>query len=604
MGKNLFRDVGVLEYNGYRFNNTTRTTGVRVRPVLDAAGRGVTHNEWALSFRTHLANLAKTDAEFITLCERLSAPGMPLRFEGRGVGNPRVNIAGAQDVKWGPTPGPVEAEVTGEGTALDVSWSVQFHMPPCPNGRHQFDLMELVFSVTHDVDPAGFVDRTVRGHLAVPLTRPGPSLKLLDSADEYRRSIVPARVRGFRRVFGPWVLSDDRRRLDWEYRDVEIRGEQYPPGVVDATVSDDLSASQAGLRHWTGQINAEYTLRKGLTGLEAARLFLRVVRLRLAGIRDRVKKLPAKDEQGAEPIPIAFRMSNPDRHGPPRAAFSLSYTLAGVSLKSMIQAGGLWAPVPESSWTWDAWVESHRLFGLAPYGYVNLRFQPGDDRIVSLCGPQQNVLFTEPAPLPPPVPPPPQLTTSQMANMHAYLTAELQATFPTPSPAKSWLKYTNEIWVETDNGVVPVRALPEKPLTKSTDLLGGTKDALGQAIDALKLVTMPADVASGFSVPTAGTLQTLRRVEPTVFVYLRGSAVRVGHPVEPPRLLTVGGVEAVPANRLDRGEGFGKRVSTGTTAPVHMARWNLRYWLPAMPAVIPTPPVPIEGAPSSGGLTL
>lgn len=94
-----------------------------------------------------------------------------------------------------------------------------------------------------------------------------------------------------------------------------------------------------------------------------------------------------------------------------------------------------------------------------------------------------------------------------------------------------------------------------------------------------------------------------RRVAAAVFIYLRGSAKRAGTAIPPPRLITVNGVEAIPANRLDRNEGFehGAQFNAGQT-PIFYANWNLRYMLPTLPpGQLPLPPNPFAGDNDGGG---
>lgn len=602
--RTLWRDVAVLEYNGYRFPNTVRTQSLRVTPQYDTARRSVVYNLWSLGVRWYVAGLVTTDPEFNDLVQRLTHPAAPLRYEGRGLGNPRVNIANAKDVRWGPTPGPLTPHVLGDGRGLRLEWSVEWSMPNCLNGRHEFDLMELVTTVSHAPDDAGYVDRIITGHVAVPLTRPAANQKLKDSADEYRRSITPPRMKGYHRKFGPWVLSEDRTRLDFEIRDEELRGEQLPVNVVDAEFTESVSSSQMGLRQWQGSMSGRYRLRKGATGLDGARAFFGTFRSRLEEIKREVQRQNGGSSQ--QIIPTGFSASNPNRHGPPSADFTLSYIFT-LEFKYLMSAMGLWTPVTGSP-TWEAWVQSLQFTAFDPYTYTNLKFQPGDDRIVSLCGPQQSVLSS--GGTSPPPPPPPSQGTQQTNTLstNAYLLDQLDKAFPTPPAPQSWVSYECSVWVESDDGVIPARILPAKKLDKKSDFIGSQKDAVGRAIDALKLVTM-SDAASLSTLAAAAQLEnlqaaadaaTFRRTEPELFVFLRGSAVRAGYEIEPPRLIEMGGVECVPAKRLDMGEGFAKGVRANGNAPLHFAAWNLRYYLPRMPAFIKAPPVPTAGFKAEG----
>lgn len=593
MGKNLFNDIGKLEYNSYRFNNTTRTQSFRCRPVIDSSGRMVKYNEWSLTVRTYIASLTTTDAEFIQLTELLSAPGGAFRYEGRGLGNPRVNIAGAKDVAWGPKTEIIEAVPVGAGNAIRLTWTIRFNMPACPDGKHDFALMEVAFTVSHNKDKAGFVDRVIAGHLQIPLTHPGPGQLLNDSADAYRRSVIPPKIKGYQREYGPWVLSEDRTRLDFEIRDVENRGEQLPPGVIEAELSESVGSTRVGLRHWQGSMNGTYTLAKGNDGMTAARAFMGYARTRLKDLQDGIKKLPGGDSRG-EVIPVSFRATNPNRYGPPIASFELGYTFT-LTLKNLLATANLWKPFGKD--TWESWTASLTT-QQDPYGVVNLKFQPGDDIRVNLCGPSTNTLSTgylNPSFNPIPI-------SGFQGNTLQFIEQALTESFPKPDPQYSWLKYENSIWVETDDDCFPAKPLPASLVTSASDILGSVKDLVGPAIDAMKLFTMPgsplsqgAQAIGGGVIDNQQDKDTLRRTEPIIYVYLRGSAVRAGYEIEPPRLIEVGGVKCIPAKRIDHGEGFAKGISYNGGQPLHTAQWNLRYWLPKQPAFVKVPPVPLEG---------
>lgn len=592
--KTLWQEVQELSYNGYRFPNTTRTDGLRITPVYDSAGRAVNYNEWSLSVTWYVAGLLTTDPEFNDLYERLTHPARPLRYFGRGFGNPQVNIASYKDVKWGPKPGPVVGHVVGAGRALRLSWSVSFALPNCANGKHELAPLEVNYSVSHSKDKFGFVDRVMTGHIAVAMTRPLNGGNLQDSADHYRRNVVPPKIKGFHRSFGPWVLSEDRTRLDFEVRDEELRGEQLPLNVVEASFSDGVSSTQMGLRHWQGSMSGSYRMRKGASGIDAAKAFFGSIKARLEDVKKQLQQTPG--ESTAEVIPTGFSASNPDRYGPPAADFSLTYTFT-LSFKNLMRVAGLWRPIYGSP-TWEAWVQSLTPHCTDPYAYSNVRFDPSTDRIASLCGPTQSVLTTTDVPVPDFPPNLPQQYTNELVGS-ATLYDQLEKTFKKPSPQHSWIHYECSIWVETDDGCIPVRTLPAAKLTGTKDILGAQADCLGAAIDAMIRPSLPGSPSKFEGNPVAQAVQTvaktLRRTDPEMYIFLRGSAIRAGFEIEPPRLIDVGGVKPIPAKRLDAGEGYAKGVKANGYAPLHFAQWNLRYYLPETPSIIRAPQVPNEG---------
>ena len=217
-------------------------------------------------------------------------------------------------------------------------------------------------------------------------------------------------------------------------------------------------------------------------------------------------------------------------------------------------------------------------------------FLPNDDKIIDLCRPGiPGVPYS--------VPPPARAIVAEL----------VAGLFPPPSAQNSWLHWESELYIETDSGAAPLRTLPAKPLMGAVDLFGAVPDMIapGAPINALD-PSLGTGAVGVFNPPgpggvldprqpPAGLLSAERRVRPLVILYLRGRAARAGFPVPAPRLTRIGKVEPIPANRLDRGEGFWQKQGfNAATTVVYHARWNLRYALPELPAgPIPVPPNPL-----------
>jgi len=179
----------------------------------------------------------------------------------------------------------------------------------------------------------------------------------------------------------------------------------------------------------------------------------------------------------------------------------------------------------------------------------------------------------------------------------------LQAAFPKPNGATSWLHYENNIYLESDDGTIPLTTLPTSSVTSDSDLYGSVPSFAGGVDDAFD--TSPNMPSAPGADPTqqyqnlldntpAGTL---RRTSPTCFLTMKGCALRVGYAIDPPRLLLVNGVKCIPANRVDRGEGFARGVSANCLYPIYWCSWKLRYYLPSIPqGPLPSPPNPLLGA--------
>lgn len=616
MPRGLTSTFGRCSYNGYDFNNTTKTLGVSITPVYDSAGRTVVYNVWRIDLQTYIDAPDDTSPEVLAAVKLLSKPAGVLYYAGRGLGDPRINTDYVRDVKWGPKPGPIRTEPGGNGRWVKLLWSVEVAVPNCDDAKYQFSQLEFCYTASHQIDEAGFSTRTFAGHLSIPITRASQGDRLSpDSADLYRAFIPPPPEPGFRRRFGPWVLSEDRTRLDWTVIDEEM-GVPPPPKVIEVTADDSAQSTQAGLRQWTRTITASYRMKRGATGADAAVEFMNLIRYRLAYTRDLMANLPADEGNVASMVPVGFSVSESIYDRNPVTRFSLTLTYV-VSLKYLMGVSGFWRPVTGADW--NEWANDVFETSFHPYAGRGLYFAPGDE-ILDLCGP--TLINTGNAPPPRPLPNqnlPGELQGGQLVGqaMQSVLQAVPQV-FPAPTPQASWMGYENNLYLETESGLIPTRPLPKKPLTNADDFLGKNSDFAGYAWDAnAPSLTLPVNVP-GVVVPSVNppgvsggildsnvsstdSAKSLRRVGPSVFIHMIGYGVRYGYAVDPPRLAgfgppgQTGSVELVPACRLDSGEGVERSVNAAGVYPIHTTKWHLRYHLPAFPSsgVLPVPVNPL-----------
>ena len=247
----------------------------------------------------------------------------------------------------------------------------------------------------------------------------------------------------------------------------------------------------------------------------------------------------------------------------------------------MLLGSGLWRPAPDGK-DWKKWAGS--VQGVTgPRGYAYMRFDADSgDSILDLCmsKPPETPIDVElggPATGFPPAAP----TT-------------ITDCFPAPTPATGWLAFTNRLVLESDDGTLPVATLPTEPIDAAFSLLGNGIGGGGVApqqrapsaftgtvanfmgIDALKGGMPNATGGGGFtpwasgnsrpSIDVGGTIQTedftnetsttINKRKPTAVLWMIGSALRAGFNIPCPELTEVNGTKPVPANRLDRGEGF------------------------------------------------
>lgn len=138
------------------------------------------------------------------------------------------------------------------------------------------------------------------------------------------------------------------------------------------------------------------------------------------------------------------------------------------------------------------------------------------------------------------------------------------------NPETSWLDY--RCWLENmlDPGMVLHKPLPQKASTPD-DLGSVAMDDGG--IDKAR---------GGVSLTGTGVLDVIQRMATSTYAFaLKGWGLRVGFEIPIPRLVSVGGVDAVPGIQ----RAYNMIVGNFAGVPVFYAQWNLEYMISSSPGV-------------------
>jgi hypothetical protein len=551
---------------------------MRIVPELDESGRHVVANDWSITLRTYISATSTTAPEVNAAVERLSHNGKVFVYTGRGVGPISINTGQVKDLKYGPHVGPIELNMIGSDRAVELTWTVRTKLPNCAAARFEFAISDFEFTVTHQIDDAGFTTRTLTGSLTVP-ARETANGSNADSADRYRRAIRPAKLPGFKRTWGDFVLSADRSRLDWSVIDREAGGEPYPIGVVEPSLSTNTTSTGAGLQQWQTTFAGQYRMASGFTGWTAARAFFTAVITRIKQAQTGLAKVGAGDSNF---IPETYSQGEPNRYDRPVFTFNLTVR-STHSLTALLRGFGAYEPLKAN--TWQQWMSSVDDTSFDPYGALKLVFGIGDDTYAGLCKTTQN---------------PQQVMGSltqrfgRAAGPYPDIPSASQI-FSGPSPANSWLHYEQEIWVELDSGVVPLRTLPGLPISAAEDVLSSRVPDVGgsQMWDVFRSQVMPPSIEQpGAFLRNISVGGFIRRVPTACRIHLTGFAMRAGFDCPVPRLIDVNGIPAIPDMTWNQGYGFRKGVSYKSAVPIHYTKWNTRYYLTDVPEG-PLPPIPM-----------
>ena len=576
----LLGSVGTLVYNGIDLNPAeTLTTGFNLKPVMDAAKRTVVYVETLLSihsviYATNADNVAAAvDAYKIALM----TPAAPLIYTAKGGGTLQANVPGEpqRDVCYGPLPQYFRLSNIHQN-AIHFDWAVLVCLPgTCSQPFYSGLPMEVNFALNFTIDQSGWSKRTYRGHLIIPTTRATPgATAILDNADAYRPQIVPAPLVGFRRTTDDFGLNEAKTRLDFTVIDEEMADNIPPPGVILVTASDDRTTVQPGnFNQYSGTLTAEYELQKGSLSSDAFMSFLNIWNDRKFALSQYIMSV---NNDGKPPciLPIGFSCSEPDIYGKPRCRFTLKYSTS-MNVRRFLTAG-LWRPVPDSNW--QQWSASVAVFNADGRGLAGLQFQNNQDAIIDLCAGTSTLAPMTAITLP---------NTSPSNN---------DLTGTVPAPENSWMHYRNAVYLETRDSTIVQKPLSMSQLNVILQPDGagdfsGSGNTQGDWEEEQEF-----DSEGGYepalAPPTTQTPPTIiqQRSASTYYVVMIGEAVRANFQISPPDLVSVGGVQAIPANK--KGYGFIQGQIGGTNVPIFAGSWKLRYLIAGPPPTVGVPPNP------------
>lgn len=588
--------TGTTSYGTFVFPVNTETVGYSIRPIYDQAGRTVVYNVLSITLAAKiylgesitiggatydLTNAASIETVMALIRSELTKPALPLVYTDMGMGALSVNVPGGtmKDVAWGPKPQILALQHLAGANAISLQWSCEVATVLCGDAVFENQPLEFNYSVTYNLDRSGYTTRSVDGFVRIPLTRRfGADRRLTTSADDWRAKITPALLSGFRRVYGPFVLSPDRTRLDFSIRDEEMGPGALPEGVVDADISHTMvNASQPlGFSRWLMTFDASIEMSRDWPPESAWDAFYELLRKRLDYTKNQLTgfaavRTPAARENVPRKcfiLPMQLRCTERGITGKPSTQFTFVYSVIS-SFETILKNSALWQPLDTS---WDRWSASLAGTAFHSRGSARLKYNPADDAIVDLCLSQGvKTIKGEKQPE----------TPEEMIIR--------QAAGPCPEPIDSWVMYQNEIHVEDAQNTsvhvpLPVTRLQLDPITS------GFFDP--QPIGY--------NVATFKEQPEA-KVQT--RAGANYYVWMTGYALRVCYPIVPPELRKVQNIDVTPANRSDRDEGFKTWIAGYVGHTLYGASWRLRYILPSprFGGLIATPVPLFPGGASMSG---
>jgi len=620
----------VLSYNGYTFGAYVKTSVTR-EPVMSGDDRVVKY--WKVTIHVsgwltqedadnfveyEVSEIGDTlDAFMVDLRRTLAPNGKRLRYVSKGYGidmDVNSDESTHRDVANGPRPGrltwrPLGGAPDGCHGAF-FEWEISTCIVECESFSANPGpdvLLECSFTVKYDVDEAGLVVITHSAVMQIPssLRSDGRLIRNIEDA-------ITGRVRkppdGFIRRHSR-QLSADRATCRLTIVDKQL--EVPPPNdCVEIEMRQRIRQLTAGSPVWNATISGRVRLSPTASKYLAQSRFFNIACQRITYARRKAVSTqggPLRTRRGVAigTVEIEEDLFKNEAH------FVVNYRILGAYLYEVARVSGLWQPLfgannPPQRFPWTA--QSHReSLGESAQkfrGYVGAQFSNDNEVILHVCpdagpaiptevvannGPQADEygLIIEIYPLPP--------TESDMEQLDAQgnflnnggaLNDTGDDLFP---PETSWLQ-----WTCTAERIVEHNRARHKPLSGTVTPRTPIVDPMGTAEDVAEDKTAPenswdADVPDIFQ----------RAASPSLMLRLTGNAVRVGHRVNPPRLVTYGGRELALAREhiVERTTGIGEG------AVVFRTDWVLEYLIDGPPVEVPVLANPLLGTSGSNGVS-
>lgn len=614
----------IFAYNGWEAS-VHASVDVDARPIWTTDGRGVRAVKYVFTVKDVIYDVDQdqgdsADAAVAELRERLMKPAGELVAHDLGFGEglivntppdgPTVGPGGTRkDVLWGPKPVSLRLETHG-GMAVSMTFVLEVAVGECPDVPREHGLLEWSTSITWQVGKGGYQTRVVEGNCMIAQTRETvDSTTLTDNADRLREAVVAGipQIPGFRRSYGPWKLSPDKCRIDWSVIDAEWAdgNDSYPPpGVVEVSADQTANTGNGFGSRSSSTLRATYEVARSTPKSAAFAAFLNLFRLRSQASRE----TPAPGGAPNVPLVRSFAASENEIYGKGEgskaASFAITWTFL-ADLSSLLLATGLFRRVSGGAGgDWQRWAVSLADTAFHHRGNAKLGFQ--NEAVLDLCHQGTYRLNTGGGGRPR------GGIDRGGDNPAGSLRNE------TPHPYVSWMDFVSSIRLEQIDETHVLKTLPLSPprilktrltppsnddrLLRSTSLAdvlaGGGKPLPDVAVKASAIDPVAA-YGKGGGDDDDVVIQVAAR--PTHVVILRGYAVRAGHPINPPQVVSVGGAAAIPQNR----EGYGFEQWIGDAwfgVPIYLCRWNFRYVLDGPPTQgLPFMSTPALGVREGGG---
>jgi hypothetical protein len=632
-------------YNGITFPANIKTK-VDEAPVESGDGRVIKYSRLTFSISGYVTQEETGDMPLDALMRTwrtsLQKNGKNLQYVNKGYGiDLNINAAGnagVRDVAMGPKAGKFTWTPLGGAPvgcmAARFSWSVSTCIPECTTatylpGKGVFS--EISFTIAYAQDEAGLTTRTTSGTIEIPLSLQSDNT-LSTNIDQFFADAIKLPPDGFIRTANR-QLSADRRSCTFSLVDKQIES-CFPNYVVlmnaEHRVRDMGSKGGLGLGlNWDCTFSGTVRMSPSAPRSFAFTQFWGIVYERIYQTR----KTPGLTANGATTgkncvvtPPICEFTETIFKN---ESRFSVKYKImGGATLRNIFEASGLWRPIgflgggfpgapmkPQFS----RWARSLRDDAQQTGGISQSRLLPSQDAIIDVCNSgadggvdtvgadsegdidfaaadAEEVAFAsefEPITLMGPAPGDGDSSSSGVTSIAFIGPDDITSTSSdgvgedldsgviAPAPESSWLNWTCTVERATD-----FKMIRHKPLSGKTTIDVPEVDPLGDVDD---VAGDDAPPSAGFTSSVADIIQQV--AAPSITLHLIGNATRLLYRVNPPKLISFGGVAPVLAHEQVRET----TLSSPGGLTLYRTDWALTYLVASPPQTIGVPANPFLG---------
>ena len=592
---------------------TATVSGGAVTAVtITNGGNGYT-NPPTISFIAVSPGAGTIDSTMQTMRRALQAHGKALRYVNKGYGaDLAINVPGGtvRDVAMGPRAGTLRWRPIGGApigcAGASFAWEVSTTIPECKTaifGPGAGVFTEISFSVQYETAESGLVTITSSGRAEIPLSL-NDAGNLDTNIDAYIRDVIPEVPSGFIRRMTR-TLAPDRQSCQFTITDRQIEV-PYPDNVVEIEMKHSIRQVKTAGVVWDNTINGTLRMDPAAPKGAAWSRFFAIVSNRMwqAGV------VPA----AGRPLIQFPRLQVTENLFKNSSDFSLSWQLLNVTYFNVFAKAGLWLPLQTTNFT--TWNASLATSALAKLGILGKRFDNGAEVIIDACtytragagdtgggdwggdsggdtgGGDWGIADVAPADVVAAADSnlPTNLDISPadfFAPADEGLGGSSSTTPPTillpPSagglggmepvePDQSWFD-----WRCTVSRIGDHHTVRHKPLAGTVTYQPPGVNPAGAVTPVIKDTSAPS---FGVTNDTADIIQ--QTASPSFRLRLRGFAIRVGFRINPPKLISFGGVTPVLQHENVAEATLGQPMDL----PLYRLEWDLIYLLPQPPAAV------------------